>query len=318
MMRDYSKVSPHFWVGQTGRQIRALGLEAQLIALYLLTCPHANMIGVYYLPLAYISHDTGIPIEGASKALQCLCNIHFCHYDEHSEFIWVYEMALFQIGGPLDPKDKRVKGVNDTYQGLPNLPFLHDFYEKYRNLFHLQNQRNNTKKFDPIEAPSKGLLSQEQEQEQEKEQEQEQEQEQKQEENQESGATSLCEFAPSSDDASSVSTILLIPLKNQQDFGINAAMLTEWQQLYPAIDVLQCLRHICGWNQANPQRRKTQQGILKHIHAWLAKEQQKSLQPISTAIQPNTLFQHNRTIAQEWANEKSKSNSTTTGDLHHE
>lgn len=317
-MRDYSKISPQFWVGETGREIRKLGTEAQLIALYLLTCPHANMIGIYYLPLAYISHDTGIPIEGASKALQSLCNIHFCRYDEDSEFIWVYEMAVFQIGGPLDPKDKRVKGINDSYQALPNLPFLHDFYEKYHELFLLQNQREQIKKFDSMEAPSKGLLSQEQEQEQEIEQEQEQKQEQEQEEEQAIGATSLRKFAPSGDDVPPISLILLIPLKNHRDFQIHSNMLDEWQKLYPAIDVLQCLRHICGWNQANPQRRKTSQGILKHIHAWLAKEQQKSSQPILTNHPSTPLFQHNRTIAQEWANGNSKIITTITGELPHE
>lgn len=59
-MRDYGKVSPHFWIGRTGKELRQAGPESQLVALYLLTSPHANMIGLYYMPLAFLSHETGL------------------------------------------------------------------------------------------------------------------------------------------------------------------------------------------------------------------------------------------------------------------
>ena len=58
-MRDYGKVSPHFWIGRTGKELRQAGPESQLVALYLLTSPHANMIGLYYMPLTFLSHETG-------------------------------------------------------------------------------------------------------------------------------------------------------------------------------------------------------------------------------------------------------------------
>ena len=51
-MRDYAKIVPQFWIGSTGKQIKKLGMEApQLIALYLISNPHANMLGIYYLPV---------------------------------------------------------------------------------------------------------------------------------------------------------------------------------------------------------------------------------------------------------------------------
>lgn len=297
IMRDYSKISPKFWVGNTGRQIRKLGVETQLVAMYLLTNPHCNMIGIYYLPIVYISHETGIPIEGASKALQSLCDIQFCQYDDHSEYVWVHEMAFFQIGAELDPKDKRVKGINEAYAALPNLPFIKDFYEKYCEAFHLEICRENAKKFNPIEGASKPLASQEQEQEQEQKQEQEQEQEQ-------GSATSLRSAAPVEN------FVLTIPLKNNFDFPIHTSMIDEWQQLYPAIDVLQTLRNICGWNQGNPQKRKTERGILKHIHGWLAKEQEKQSQHFhySKPISKNVLFDHNKAVAQQWVTTLSQNN----------
>jgi hypothetical protein len=68
-MRDFGKVNPQFWIGSTGKRLRG-NPEAQLVALYLMTCPHANMIGVFHCPILYISHETGLPLEGASKGLR--------------------------------------------------------------------------------------------------------------------------------------------------------------------------------------------------------------------------------------------------------
>jgi len=62
-MRQFAKVSPQFWTDSMGQTIRQQGIQSQLIALYLMTNTHANMIGVYYYPIAYIAHDTGCPIE---------------------------------------------------------------------------------------------------------------------------------------------------------------------------------------------------------------------------------------------------------------
>ena len=68
-MRDYAKVSPRFWLGETGRELRKAGAEAQVVAFYLMTSPHANMLGLYYLPVLYLAHETGLGPEGASKGL---------------------------------------------------------------------------------------------------------------------------------------------------------------------------------------------------------------------------------------------------------
>lgn len=169
-MRDYAKISPQFWIGNTGRQIRKLGLASQLLALYLLTCPNATMIGVYYLPVAFIEHETGLPLEAATKALRSLCEVAFCTYDDEMEYIWVHEMAFYQVGGQLKPGDNRVKGINDDYQSLPNLSFLKQFFDKYQTLFYLENPRANRAS---LQDPSQHLSSQEQDQEQDQDQKQE-------------------------------------------------------------------------------------------------------------------------------------------------
>lgn len=70
--------------------------------------------------------------------------------------------------------------------------------------------------------------------------------------------------------------ILTIPLVGQQgEYAVHQVMIDEWQQLYPAVDVLGTLRQIRGWSIANPTRRKTPRGILRHINGWLSREQDK-------------------------------------------
>jgi len=165
-MRDYGKVSSQFWTGKTGKSLRG-NAETQLLALYLVTSPHANMIGVYHCPIMYMAHETGMTIEGASKALQSLIEAGFCTFDEDDEVIWVHEMAAHQIGLGLSPKDKRVKGVQKQFANISQSLIRRGFWERYREEFHLGNLGQ---KASPLEAPSKPLASQEQEQEQEQEQ----------------------------------------------------------------------------------------------------------------------------------------------------
>jgi len=167
-MRDYAKVSPKFWCGATGKALRAQGHEALIVGMYLMTSPHANMLGLYYLPITFIAHETGLGIEGASKGLQRAIEAGFCLYDEASEVVWVMEMAKYQIAESLKPNDLRVKGVQNDYAALPSNPFLSPFFDKYAEAFCMSSRRESAVS---RQAPSKPLRSQEQEQEQEKEQE---------------------------------------------------------------------------------------------------------------------------------------------------
>jgi hypothetical protein len=178
-MRDYAKVGPQFWNGATGKALKKQGQEAVMVAFYLLTCQHANMLGLYYLSQTYIAVDTGLGLEGACKGLQGACEAGFCRYDRGSEVVWIPQMAAYQIGGALDAKDNRCKGVQREYDALPENPFLHAFFERYARAYHMTTPRGTPpKKVSPSRVPRKPLRSQEQEQEQEKEQEQEHEQEQ--------------------------------------------------------------------------------------------------------------------------------------------
>lgn len=190
-MRDYGMVSPRFWIGETGRKLRKLP-DAQRVAMYLLTAPMADMTGVFYCPVATILNDVGAPceplaypskglstpsegdltpldrgFEGVKKALLTLQELGFCVYDFESEYVFVKEMARWQIAPKLKPSDNRSKGLRKTVENMPK-PMRARFIARYNKDFSLGfDEEIEEKPASPLEAPLEPLRSQEQEQEQE-------------------------------------------------------------------------------------------------------------------------------------------------------
>ncbi|WP_409050551.1 replication protein [Salmonella enterica] len=275
-MRDYAKVSPQFWMGKSGRELRKAGPEAQVVALYLMTSPHANMLGLYYLPVLFMSHETGLPLEGALKGLKSAIEAGFCSYDEPSEMVWVHEMAAYQVGRALKPTDNQCAGVRREYAALPDNPFLSAFYERYKTDYHLNVKREIER---GLEGAPEGLGSQEQEQ--------EQEQEQDQEEKHLSGAKkkTLQTDGP---------IFISLPLSGGKDFfDAPESYLGELAGLYPAVNIEQEFRNMRGWLDSNPERRKTGRGIRRFITTWLQRCQDSPKSPrpsqrdINAASQPD-------------------------------
>jgi len=167
-LRDYGIVSWQFWTGSTGKQLRTLGRDEQVVAIYLMTCPSSNMIGMYYLPIVTMAHETGITPEGASKALRRVCATGFACYDEASEYVYVPEMARWQISEELKPSDKQVKGILNEVKRNAKCPYVKDFWHKYADAFCLGEPPKEAAPTQPIpsppEAPSEPLRSQDQEQ----------------------------------------------------------------------------------------------------------------------------------------------------------
>ncbi|MDF0605385.1 hypothetical protein HZU77_006940 [Neisseriaceae bacterium TC5R-5] len=136
-MRHYAKVTSSFWLGHTGRQLRGQS-ATQLVALYLMTSPHANMIGVFHCPALYISHETGLSMDEVSDGLRRLKEADFCTVDADRELIFVHEMAHYQIGTDIKPADKRLSGVQHDYAGLPEGPLKRAFFARYAQAFYLE------------------------------------------------------------------------------------------------------------------------------------------------------------------------------------
>lgn len=152
-MRSYGKVSPRFWTGESGRALRGKP-NVQLVALYLITAPGANMIGLFYLPLVIIVHETGLSETEVIGALGALSRMGVAHYDQHQEIVFVPEMARHQIGDALKANDKQRHGVARELQPFLRHPFAQDFLRRYWVAFCLSGLEGLQ---EPHEAPSKGV-----------------------------------------------------------------------------------------------------------------------------------------------------------------
>jgi hypothetical protein len=69
--------------------------------------------------------------------------------------------------------------------------------------------------------------------------------------------------------------VISILLNDKTEYQITQADVDSWKELYPAVDVMQELRKMKGWADANPTKRKTKQGIKRFINSWLSKEQDR-------------------------------------------
>ena len=147
-MREYGKISPQFWIGKTGKALRGYP-EAQIVSMYLMTSPHAEMTGIFHCPILYISHETGLSIEGAMKGLDRLSEVGFSTFDAENDMVFVHEMAKYQIGDDLKPTDNRVVGVQKLFNNMPSSYVKTLFYERYKTAFLLAEQAS------PLQVPPK-------------------------------------------------------------------------------------------------------------------------------------------------------------------
>lgn len=66
-----------------------------------------------------------------------------------------------------------------------------------------------------------------------------------------------------------------LPLNDGSEFAVTESLVSEFESLYPAVDVRQALRNQRGWLLSDLRRRKTARGIKKFITGWLAKDQDR-------------------------------------------
>ncbi|HTM64588.1 MAG TPA: conserved phage C-terminal domain-containing protein [Gammaproteobacteria bacterium] len=78
-MRSYGNIPTNFWELP---EIRQLSDQAKLLATYLMTGPHSNMLGCFRLPDIYVTDDLCWDIQKVKNAFTELVNIKFICRDE--------------------------------------------------------------------------------------------------------------------------------------------------------------------------------------------------------------------------------------------
>lgn len=67
--------------------------------------------------------------------------------------------------------------------------------------------------------------------------------------------------------------VITLQLNTGEEYPVMQKILNEYQESYPAIDVMQELRGMKAWLISNPKLRKTKSGIKRFMNNWLSKSQ---------------------------------------------
>jgi len=164
-MRDYGSVHTCFW---SNTEIQGLSDQAKLLALYLLTGLHTNMLGCFRLPVGYIAEDLSWSSETVIKRFKELTQIGFATRDETTQWVLIPKFLEWnQIENP-----NQGKSIQRLFDQVPKnsrifKPLIEVLlaYQK-----HLEPNFINS-----LQTLLKPFLNQEQEQEQDQEQKQDQE-----------------------------------------------------------------------------------------------------------------------------------------------
>jgi hypothetical protein len=164
-VRDYGKVYSTFWSSST---TSGLSDDGKLLALYLMTCSHSTIAGVFRLPDGYVSEDLGWPSERVRKGFAELFAKGFANRCETTK--WVFVRKHLEWNKPENPNQR--KSAAKIAAGIPrDCCWGPDFSSTYGDFLGIEEGEP----WNPSGTLSEPLLNQEQEQEQEQKQEQEQE-----------------------------------------------------------------------------------------------------------------------------------------------
>ncbi len=155
-MRSYAQIAPTFWTRGSGRKLRG-NQKAQVLALYFMTAPSSNLIGLYYLPLTTICHETGLDPEGVREAMGVESLREIVQYDFEQEIVFLPECARYQIGEAMEAKDKRRAAVERELLVFAGHEFHNEFLCRYGGPFGLRTVSKPKGLPSRVEGASKGL-----------------------------------------------------------------------------------------------------------------------------------------------------------------
>ncbi len=103
-----------------------------------MSCPASEMSGVFYMPKYLIEGELGIPHDELENAIRILEEADFCRfYDD--EYVFVFNMARYQIADALSPDDNRWKSLMRDIEEMPD-NIRREFIIRYNDDFNLGYQ----------------------------------------------------------------------------------------------------------------------------------------------------------------------------------
>ena len=119
-MSRYTTVESIIWHDE---KFRSLPEDARTLFLYLLTSPHSNMLGIFYLPKLYACSDLQWEPERYQRGIDTLCDTLLIEVDK--DIIWVKNYLKHNpIKGP-----KQITGAVNRLMTLPDTKLIGSFMQ---------------------------------------------------------------------------------------------------------------------------------------------------------------------------------------------
>jgi len=82
-----------------------------------------------------------------------------------------------------------------------------------------------------------------------------------------------------------------LPLNNGTEWKPTLQLATEYERLYPNVDIMKEFRQMRAWCLANPSKKKTPNGIRRFVHNWLSREQNSNARQFARSMQSQYRYQ---------------------------
>ncbi len=125
----YRPVNTKFWSDPAVRDLEPLN---RYLFLYLMTCDHTHMAGIYHLPMSYIVEDTGMSQRAIEAGIQALHECRLAFY--HGGVMWVVNMLKFQIPQGKELSDKNRSAVANQLDRLHKSTLITPYLTHYEHL----------------------------------------------------------------------------------------------------------------------------------------------------------------------------------------
>jgi len=145
----YSKVFVKIW---HSKDFRAISEDGKMLFMYLLTSPHRNMGGFYYLPLPYLCFDVGLDENRVAKAFEELDDRGMVVCDKDAQVVLIKKWFCYN---PIE-NENQAKGLNKQLAEIPKSKLFESFVNCVKE--HCKYTETILKGFDiPFENPSETL-----------------------------------------------------------------------------------------------------------------------------------------------------------------
>jgi hypothetical protein len=125
----YRTIDTEIWID---RKVKMLDTETKLLWVYLITNSHTHLSGLYYLPIPFIIHETGLTDKSVRRGLKALNETLMLHYDEINELVFVVKMLKRQKG--INSKNNIWTSIVNQLRIFSHSPLIDLFLYEYNYL----------------------------------------------------------------------------------------------------------------------------------------------------------------------------------------